>query len=147
MSYIIGIDIGTSGIKVGAMEKEGVLRYLEYQQYSLLYPEMGLVEIDLEDVWQKTKALLLKVWQQVESVGKVDAISLSTFCNSSVFLTENGESLYQDQGITYLDQRSRAECDWIKSTIGEDLIFEITKNRLESGMYTITTLLWFKNHY
>ena len=145
MSHIIGIDIGTSGIKVGAMEKEGVLQYLEYQQYSLIYPEMGLVEVDLEDVWQKTKALLLKVWQQVETVGKVEAISLSTFCNSSVFLTENGEALYQ--GITYLDQRSRAECDWIKSTIGEDLIFEITKNRLEPGMYTLTTLLWFKNHY
>ncbi|MDR4949752.1 xylulokinase [Neobacillus cucumis] len=145
MSHIIGIDIGTSGIKVGAMNKEGVLRYLEYQQYSLIYPEMGLVEIDLEDVWQKTKALLLGVWKQVETVGKVDAISLSTFCNSSVFLTENGESLHQ--GITYLDQRSRAECDWIKSTVGEDLIFGITKNRLEPGMYTVTTLLWFKNQF
>ncbi|MBM7656396.1 xylulokinase [Neobacillus cucumis] len=145
MSHIIGIDIGSSGIKVGAMNKEGVLRYLEYQQYSLIYPKMGLVEIDLEDVWQKTKALLLSVWKQVDTVGKVDAISLSTFCNSSVFLTENGESLHQ--GITYLDQRSRAECDWIKSTVGEDLIFKITKNRLEPGMYTLTTLLWFKNHF
>jgi xylulokinase len=144
MSHIIGIDIGTSGIKVGAMNKKGVLRYLEYQQYSLLYPEMGLVEIGLEDVWLKTKALLLKVWQQVEKVGKVDAISLSTFCNSSVFLTENGEPLYQ--GITYLDQRSKAESDWIKSTIGEDLILKVTKNRIEPGMYTVTTLLWFKNH-
>lgn len=79
MSHIIGIDIGTSGIKVGAMNKEGVLRYLEYQQYSLIYPEMGLVEIDLEDVWQKTKALLLGVWKQVETVGKVDAISFLLF--------------------------------------------------------------------
>jgi xylulokinase len=145
MSHIIGIDIGTTGIKVGAMNKEGELQYLEYQQNSLLYPKIGWIEIDLEDVWQKVKALLFKVWQQVETVGKVDAISLSSFCNSSVFLMENGEALYQ--GITYSDQRSRFECDYIKNTIGEDLIFEITKNRLEPGQYTLTTLLWFKNNY
>ncbi len=145
MSHIIGIDIGTSGIKVGAMNKEGVLGYLEYQPYSLLYPEKGLVEIDLEDIWLKTKTLLSRVWHQVETTGTIDAISLSTFCNSSVFLNEKGEPLYK--GIMYLDQRSSAESDWIKSEIGEELLYKITKNRMEPGMYTITTLLWFKKYY
>src|SRR4051794_29653969 len=118
MSHIIGIDIGTSGIKVGAMNKEGELGCLEYQSYSLLYPQMGWVEIDLEDIWEKTKTLLTKVWQQVETLGSVDAISLSTFCNSSVFLDEKGTPLYP--GILYLDQRSRAEADLIKDVVGED---------------------------
>jgi xylulokinase len=145
MSHIIGIDIGTSGIKVGAMNKDGVLGYLEYQPYSLLYPKNGWVEIDLEDIWSKTKALLLKVWQQVEEYGSVDAISLSTFCNSSVFMKQNGEPLYQ--GIMYLDQRSKAESDWVKSVVGNELLDSVTKNRLEQGMYTVTTHLWFKNHF
>ena len=145
MSHIIGIDIGTSGIKVGAMNRAGELGFLEYQPYSLLYPKMGWVEIDLEDIWNKTKTLLLKVWQQVEPAGKVDAISLSTFCNSSVFLNKEGEPLYP--GILYLDQRSKAEADWIKKQISEDRLFEVTKNRLEPGMYTVTTHLWFKNHH
>jgi xylulokinase len=145
MSHIIGIDVGTSGIKVGAMNKEGVLGYIEYQPYSLLYPQKGWVELDLEDVWYKTKTLLMKVWHEVETVGTVDAISLSTFCNSSVFLNDKGEPLYQ--GIMYLDQRSKAESDWIKSVVGEDLLYQVTKNRLESGMYTITTLLWFKHNH
>jgi xylulokinase len=145
MSHIIGIDIGTSGIKVGAMNRVGELGFLEYQPYSLLYPKMGWVEIDLEDIWNKTKTLLLKVWQQVEAEGKVEAISLTTFCNSSVFLKENGEPLYP--GILYLDQRSKEEADWIKNQVSEELLFKVTKNRLESGMYTVTTHLWFKNHH
>ncbi len=145
MSHVIGIDIGTSGIKVGAMNKEGVLGYLEYQPYSLLYPQKGWVEIDLEDIWYKTKTLLLKVWHQVETVGSVNAISLSTFCNSSVFLNEKGEPLYH--GIMYLDQRSKADADWIKNVVGEDLLDRVTKNRLEQGMYTVTTHLWFKNNH
>ncbi|WP_423410332.1 FGGY-family carbohydrate kinase [Heyndrickxia sp. MSNUG] len=145
MSHVIGIDIGTSGIKVGALNKEGVLGYLEFQPYSLLYPKKGWVEIDLEDIWNKTKNLLLKVWHQVETVGSVDAISLSTFCNTSVFLNEKGEPLYR--GIMYLDQRSKVEADWIKNEVSEDLLDQVTKNRLEPGMYTITTYLWFKNHH
>lgn len=147
MSHIIGIDIGTSGIKVGAMNREGELGFLEYEPYSLLYPEMGWIEIDLQEIWRKTKALLLKVWQQVEleNTGKVDAISLSTFCNSSVFLNEKGVPLYP--GIMYLDQRSKKEAAWIKEQVSEELLFQITKNRLEPGMYTLTTHLWFKNNY
>lgn len=144
MTHVIGIDIGTSGIKVGAMNKEGVLGYLEYQPYSLLYPGKGWVEIDLEDIWTKTKTLLVKVFQQVEKVGSVDAISLSTFCNSSVFLNEKGEPLYQ--GIMYLDQRSKAESNWIKDIVSEEVLDHVTKNRLEQGMYTVTSYLWFKNH-
>jgi xylulokinase len=145
MSHVIGIDIGTSGIKVGAMNREGVLGYLDYQPYSLLYPQKGWVEIDLEDIWCKTKTLLLKVWHQVETVGSVDAICLSSFCNSSVFLNEKGEPLYQ--GIMYLDQRSKAEADWIKNIVGEEVLNRVTKNRLEQGMYTVTTHLWFKNNH
>lgn len=145
MSHIIGIDIGTSGIKVGAMDREGILGCLEYQPYSLLFPAHGLAEIDLEDVWRKTKSLFLKVWSQVERLGAVDAISLSTFCNCSVFLNEEGEPL--SQGIMYFDQRSKFESSWVKDVIGEDRIFEVSKNRMEPGMFTITTLLWFKNNH
>lgn len=144
MSHVIGIDIGTSGIKVAAMTNGGVCRYLEYQPYSLLFPKKGWVEIDVDKVWRITKTLLLKVWGKVEETGKVDAVSLSSFCNSSVFMDCNGNAL--SNGIMYLDHRSKKETDWIKETIGEDQLFNLTGNRLEPGMYTATTHLWFKNH-
>jgi xylulokinase len=145
MSHVIGIDIGTSGIKVGAMSKEGVMGYLEYQPYSLLYPCKGWVEIDLEDIWTKVKSLLINVRRQIDQEGTVDAIALSTFCNSSVFMNEQGEALYP--GIMYLDQRSKEEAEWIKRTVGETRLTEITRNRLEPGMYTATSHLWFKNNH
>ncbi|GGF22920.1 carbohydrate kinase [Halobacillus andaensis] len=144
MSHVIGIDIGTSGIKVGAMNHDGELGLIEYQPYSLHYPQKGWVEIDLEDIWLKTKELLMKVITRVERTGTVDAISLSTFCNSSVFLNEDGEPLCP--GIMYLDQRSKEEAEWIKEIVTEEKIYDITKNRLEQGMYSVTSHVWFKNH-
>ncbi|WP_010677756.1 xylulokinase [Bacillus timonensis] len=144
MSHVIGIDIGTSGVKVAAMNKEGVWGYLEYHPYSLLFPRDGWVEIDVNEVWEIVKNNLVKVWKRVEAEGSVDAISLSSFCNSSVFMDSDGNALYN--GIMYLDQRSKKEAEWINSFIGKERIFEITGNRLELGMYTVTTHLWFKNN-
>ncbi|MGP4077612.1 xylulokinase [Halobacillus sp. K22] len=144
MSHVIGIDIGTSGIKVGGMNANGELGFIEYEPYPLHHPKKGWVEIDLEDIWGRTKELLLKVMKKIHKDGCIEAISLSSFCNSSVFLDKDGEPLYP--GIMYLDQRSKEESEWIKEVVPEDKIFEITKNRLEQGMYSITSHLWFKNH-
>lgn len=144
MSHVIGIDIGTSGIKVAAMNKEGVWGYMVYQSYSLIFPRDRWVEIDVNEVWQIVKTNLQKVWAKVDEEGSVDAISLSSFCNSSVFMDSYGNALYN--GIMYLDQRSNKEAEWINDSIGKERIFQITGNRLEPGMYTATTHLWFKNN-
>jgi xylulokinase len=144
MSHVIGIDIGTSGVKVAAMNKEGVWGYWVYQPYSLLFPKDGWVEIDVNEVWEIVKNNLAKVWIQVEAEGSVEAISLSSFCNSSVFMDRDGNALYN--GIMYLDQRSKNEAEWINDIVGKERIFQITGNRLEPGMYTTTTHLWFMNN-
>ncbi|MDQ0254146.1 xylulokinase [Evansella vedderi] len=142
MSHVIGIDIGTSGIKIGAMNKEGVLEYVSYSPYTLLYPQRGYVEINVNEVWEKTKNLLIEVIQKVRKNGFVDAISLSTFCNASVLIDKKGNAL--GNGIMYLDQRSNKETEWIKNEIGYEEYKSITKNRLEPGMFSVTTLLWTK---
>jgi xylulokinase len=144
MSHVIGIDIGTSGIKVAAMNKEGVWGHLEYEPYSLLFSREGWVEIDVDKVWNITRKLLLKVWTEVNKTGNVEAISLSSFCNSSVFMDQEGKALYP--GIMYLDQRSKNEARQIREAVGEEVLFSITGNRLEPGMHTVTTHLWLKKH-
>lgn len=144
MSHVIGIDIGSSGIKVASMNEEGVWGHLEYQPYSLLFPSDGWVEVDVNEVWRITELLLEKVRKEIEKTGVVDAISLSTFCNSSVFMDKEGNALYP--GIMYLDQRSKKEANEIKQLVGEEQLSKVTGNRLEPGMYSVTTHLWFKKN-
>lgn len=146
MSHIIGIDIGTSGIKVGAIDKEANLDFIMKQSYSLLYPRTGWIEIDLKAIWRKTEKLILKVIQKVGEIGgKVDGISLSTFCNSSVHMDNRGNPL--SNGIIYLDRRSMDQANQIREKLGSDQIFNITRNRLEPGMHTVTSLLWMKERH
>lgn len=145
MSHMIGIDIGTSGIKVGAVDEAANLTFMEKQPYSLIYPENGWVEIDVEDIWAKTESLIALINKKVsESGGEVDAISLSTFCNSSIHMDRQGKPLRS--GIVYLDRRSIEQADRIRNLLGEAYIYNITRNRMEPGMYTITSLLWVKEN-
>ncbi len=145
MSHVLGIDIGTSGIKVAAMNNEGNISYLSKQSYSLLYPKQDWIEIDVNDIWHKTKELINKTIKKVSgNGGSVDAISLSTFCNSSVFMSEDGDAL--GNGIMYLDQRSQEQAKSIRESVGDTKLYEITRNRLEPGMYSATTLLWVKEN-
>jgi xylulokinase len=145
MSHVIGIDIGSSGIKVGSMDREGNLGMLEYGTYRPVFPQPGWVEIDLEEMWRLVQRLVRKVSDRIrEAGGKPEAISISCFCNASVFLGEDGRPLYN--GILYMDQRTQAEADWIKANIPQDLRFGITKNRIEPGIFSVTSLLWMKNH-
>lgn len=144
MSHVMGIDIGSSGIKVGALNREGQLAWLQYEPYSLLFPQPGWVEVDLELMWELVQKLAAKVCRQVrDHGGEIEAISMSCFCNASVFMDETGRPLCN--GIMYMDQRSAAEADWIRHHVSEEQRFAITKNRIEPGMFSATTLLWVKN--
>lgn len=141
MSHVIGVDIGTSGIKVGAMDQNASLTFVTKKSYSLLYPKHDWIEIDVNDVWNKTETLIRETIQKVSGDGGVvDAISLSSFCNSSVFMDKDGNTLAN--GILYLDQRSQEQAMKIRQLLGEAELYHITRNRLEPGMYTVTTLLW-----
>ncbi|OXS74204.1 xylulokinase [Domibacillus enclensis] len=145
MSHVIGIDVGTSGIKVASMDRTGICVDREYKSYSLLFPKKGYVEIDPNHIWEIINSLLEIVWNKVSGKGEVDAVSLSCFCNSSIFMDEHGRAL--TNGIMYLDQRSKEEASSIKEKIGEEKIFHITGNRVEPGMHTVTTKLWTKKHH
>lgn len=145
MSHVISIDIGTSNIKVGSMTKDGEVTIYSKDSYPLIYPKSGWLEIDADKVWQKTQKMINDAIQQVElNGGIVDAISLSTFCNSSICMDRDGNSL--SNGIMYLDNRSKKQAENIKAKIGDDVLYKITRNRLEPGMYTVTSLLWFKEN-
>lgn len=145
MSHVLGIDIGTSGVKVAAMDRKGRITYVLKTSYSLSYLDQSWVELDLRELWQKIISLLKQINKKINQAGGcIDGISLSCFCNASVFMDQDGNELYP--GIMYMDQRSVKEAQWVKDIVGKDKLFEITKNRIEPGMFSVTTLLWMKKH-
>ncbi|RSL31448.1 xylulose kinase [Salibacterium salarium] len=143
MSHVIGIDIGTSGIKIGTINREGIFQLSNYESYPLHYNEEK-VEVEIESLWGIVRRLLVKTATDIQnSGGRLEGISLSTFCHASVFLDEHGEPLLN--GIMYMDKRGRKEAEELqeKRTSSAN---ETIKNRIDPSMSSGVNVMWFKNN-
>ena len=59
--HLIGIDIGTTGLKVILYDIEGKIIKKCYEEYPVITPHSGWVELDPKKVWEVFKKNLHKV--------------------------------------------------------------------------------------
>ena len=52
MDIYLGIDVGTTGLKVALIEESGKILASEYTEYPILSPQPGYAEQDPELWWQ-----------------------------------------------------------------------------------------------
>ncbi len=132
---LIGIDVGTTGVKAIAISPDGELLASASEEYPLSTPEPGWAEQDPEDWWRATQACLARLPQ--------GEIGLSGQMHGLVVLDENDAVLRP--AILWNDQRTAAECAEIEARVGLDRLIELTGNRALTG-FTAPKLLWLRKH-
>lgn len=132
---LIGIDVGTSGVKAVAITHDGELVAETDQSYPLSTPAPGWAEQDPEDWWRAAQACLARLPE--------GPIGLSGQMHGLVALGENGAVLRP--AILWNDQRTAAECDEIEQRIGLERLIALTGNRALTG-FTAPKLLWLRTH-
>ncbi len=144
MSYLLGIDVGTSGCKAVLVDEAGRAVATATRGYPLYSLRAAWAEQDPEDWWQAT----------CESIRAVlDAASVAPVAVASVGLTGqmHGLVLLNAAGdvlrpaILWNDQRSAAECAAITETVGLRRLLDLTGNRVLPG-FTAPKLLWVRAH-
>jgi len=144
MAFLIGIDIGTSGVKTVLFDSQCNIISSEIEEYPLYQPKNGWAEQDPEDWWNATCITLKKVLRKsCVNPNEVKAIGLTGQMHSIVALDSNNDVLRRS--ILWCDQRSDKECDELKNIIGIDKLFSITGNPPLTG-FTASKLIWIKNN-
>src|SRR5258708_39398650 len=64
MSSLLGIDLGTSSVKVVAFAVAGVLKGVGMAEYPILTPRLGYAEQDPEEWWRATKIAVRKALEK-----------------------------------------------------------------------------------
>ncbi|MBS3966724.1 MAG: hypothetical protein KGZ60_05705 [Truepera sp.] len=137
---LIGIDAGTSGIKVGAFSRDGTLISKAHRPISIVTPLPRWAEIDLEHYWIAVTDALVEVLQ---ASGPVGAVGFSTTCPTTVLLDREGNPLRP--GIPYLDNRAVDDLTAIgEAAGGREAFFSLTGNRLSLSTCTAGTLRWIQ---
>ncbi len=137
---LVGLDVGTSGVKGLAIDSEGTVLARAERGYPLSTPQAGWAEQDPEDWWRATEAVL----EQLQAdAGTPAGIGLSGQMHGLVALDSSDRPLRP--AILWNDQRTGAECKEIEDTIGLERLIELTGNRALPG-FTAPKLLWLRRH-
>lgn len=144
MEHVIGIDIGTSAVKVLLVDWTGKVKAESTEPYPLYQPHSGYSEQNPEDWVEKTVIALRKVLATANiDRQSVVGLSFSGQMHGLVLLTETNEVVRP--AILWNDTRTTEQCREIEARIGKEKLLAITKNEALEG-FTLPKLLWVKKH-
>ncbi len=144
MSYLIGIDIGTSGTKTVLFDEQGRALGSATKEYPLYQPQNGWAEQDPNDWWDAVCVTCREVLSSCSADPKdVKGIGLSGQMHGLVMLDKCGDVIRN--AILWCDGRTGEECRYITEKIGKDRIIEITANPVLTG-FTAGKILWVRGH-
>lgn len=137
----IGIDLGTSAVKLLLMDSEGIIKNIVSKEYPLYFPQPGWSEQKPEDWYEQT---MLGIEELLEGADKsqVAGISFGGQMHGLVILDENDEVIRP--AILWNDGRTTEECDYLNNVIGKEKLSEYTANISFTG-FTAPKILWVKN--
>jgi xylulokinase len=143
MSYLIGIDIGTSGTKTALFDVTGRLIASSVFDYPLIQLQNGWAEQNPEDWWNATVLGLKDVINKSKiNPQDIAGIGLSGQMHGLVML-DSSKNLLRNS-IIWCDSRSSLQAQKIAQTCGSRLI-EISANPAMPA-FTAAKLLWVRDN-
>ena len=143
MGYLLGLDIGTSGVKALLVSPEGKIISSKTESYPLATPHSGWAEQSPYDWWEATvKVIRDTVSNNPVDFSEIKGISLSGQMHSSVFLNEKMEVIRP--AILWSDTRTSEQCQEIYNKVGglNQLIRYVSNPALEG--FTAPKILWLR---
>ena len=141
MRYI-GVDLGTSAVKLLLMEEDGTLVKSVSREYPLSMPRPGWSEQDPAD-WEREVVLGIRQLLEGEDPSQVRGLGVGGQMHGLVALDEAGQVLRP--AILWNDGRTGEENAWLNEAFGADRLAALTGNISFAG-FTAPKLLWMKKH-
>ena len=135
---LIGLDVGTTGVKALAISETGDVLGSAEHGYPLSTPQPGWAEQDPEDWWRASEAALSELGRRED-----EPVGFSGQMHGLVALGADGRLLRP--AILWNDQRTAAECAEIEDRVGLKRLIALTGNRALTG-FTAPKLLWLRRH-
>ncbi|WP_312179826.1 xylulokinase [Pantoea sp. CTOTU46764] len=137
---VIGIDLGTSGVKVALLDAHGKVIAVESAPLEVSRPQPLWSEQDAESWWRATDRAMQALAQQHDLSG-VKAIGLSGQMHGATLL--DSENRVLRPAILWNDGRSGEQCQELEKRVPDSR--HITGNLMMPG-FTAPKLLWVKQH-
>ncbi len=144
MSYLIGMDIGTSSTRAIIIDENGKLIASATSDYPMITPRPGWAEQNPEDWWNASIKVIKEVIETSGiSVKDIAGIGPSGQMHGSVFLDSEGNVLRP--ALLWCDQRTQRQCEEIYEIFGYEGFIKISYNKALTG-FTAPKILWLREN-
>lgn len=136
----IGIDLGTSSVKLLLMNAQGKIEKTVTKEYPLYFPNPGWSEQKPEDWWQETIEGIKELTSECDK-SQVAGISFGGQMHGLVILDKNDEVIRP--AILWNDGRTGKETAYLNTVVGRKNLSKYTANIAFAG-FTAPKILWVK---
>lgn len=137
----IGVDLGTSAVKLLLMDEKGKIHKIVSREYPLFFPHPGWSEQKPEDWFTQSMEGLKELLSECDK-SQVAGISFGGQMHGLVVLDSTDNVIRP--AILWNDGRTTEECDYLNNVIGKDKLSQYTANISFTG-FTAPKILWMKN--
>ncbi len=142
MSYYIGIDLGTSAVKLLLVDETGAIRREVTKEYPLIFPQPGWSEQNPLDWWSACCEGLGELLEG-EDRSLVAGIGCGGQMHGLVALDEKDEVIRP--AILWNDGRTGEEVEYLNTVVGKDRLSALTANIAFAG-FTAPKILWMRKN-
>mgnify|MGYP005759940653 FL=1 len=142
MSLYIGVDLGTSAVKLLLMDGSGKIEKIVSKEYPISFPHPGWSEQNPGDWWDGVVDGIHELTQDCDK-SQVAGISFGGQMHGLVILDENDQVIRP--AILWNDGRTTKEVDYLNNVIGKDKLSQYTANIAFAG-FTAPKILWVREN-
>lgn len=149
LSYLLGLDFGTTGLKAFTIDLEGNIIAEAFQVYVTKYFKGGTwTEQDPDNWWKALNDCTKEISSKVD-FKEIAGVGISSMECSPLPIDKKGEPLRPC--ILWTDQRSVKQMAYIRDIVGQERIYEITGMPIRGKTirqlnYTSAKILWIKSN-
>ena len=140
--FYIGIDLGTSAVKLLMMDESGKIEKIVSREYPISFPHPGWSEQNPEDWYEQTMEGLKELTADVDK-SQVAGISFGGQMHGLVILDDQDQVIRP--AILWNDGRTAKQTDYLNTVIGKEKLSEYTANIAFAG-FTAPKILWVKEN-
>ena len=140
--FFIGVDLGTSAVKLLLMDEKGKIEKIVSKEYLLYFPHPGWSEQKPEDWFAQSMAGIKELVSECDR-SQVKGISFGGQMHGLVALDEKDEVIRP--AILWNDGRTGKQTDYLNDVIGKEKLSKYTANIAFAG-FTAPKILWMKEN-
>ncbi|MGI8929369.1 MAG: xylulokinase, partial [Candidatus Limnocylindrales bacterium] len=144
MAHVLGIDVSTTATKAVLIDAAGKVTAAGVAEYGFEVPRPLWSEQDPHSWWEGAVVAIGSALRSAGITGgDVAAVGLTGQMHGLVVL--DAADVVLRPAILWNDQRTAAECDLIRATVGLERLISITGNDAVPGL-TAPKLVWVRDH-